>query len=66
MSDSTNGRDWLRMKRGDFTGRTKTNQDALFLVGEPDPCGTEALDGLGFGAALWADQRDRPAINPEV
>ncbi|MET7524661.1 hypothetical protein ACWEAF_20170 [Streptomyces sp. NPDC005071] len=66
MSDSTEGRDWLRMQRGDFTGRSKTSQDALFLVDEPDACGTETLDGLGFGAALWADQRDRPATSTEA
>ncbi|MET8326176.1 hypothetical protein [Streptomyces sp. NPDC005181] len=66
MSDSTEGRDWLRIQPGDFTGRTKTNQDALFLVDEPDACGTAVLDGLGFGAALWANQPDTPPTNPEA
>ncbi|MGW3658381.1 hypothetical protein ACWD6R_23025 [Streptomyces sp. NPDC005151] len=66
MSDSTEGRDWLRMQRGDFTGRTKINQDALFLVDEPDACGTETLDGLGFGAALWAAQPDTPPTSSDT
>lgn len=66
MSDSIEGRDWLRMNRGDFTGRTKTNQDALFLVDEREACGTEALAGLGFGAALWAEQPDTPSTSPDA
>jgi hypothetical protein len=65
VSDSTEGRDWLRMQHSDFTGRTKTSQDALFLVDEPDACGTEVLDGLGFGAALWADQPDKPPADAD-
>lgn len=44
----------------------KPAQDALFLVDEPDACGTEALAGLGFGAVLWADQRDTPATSPDA
>ncbi|MFF4504796.1 hypothetical protein [Streptomyces sp. NPDC001401] len=58
MSDSNGRLDWRRMKAADFGARTKANQDALFLVDEPDACGTDALDGYGFGAVLWADQAD--------
>ncbi|MFF3514668.1 hypothetical protein [Streptomyces sp. NPDC002573] len=62
MSDST-GRDWKRMKPGDFGHPVpKPAQDALFLVDKPDACGTDAFDGYGFGAVLWADQPD-PAPN---
>ncbi|WP_326737088.1 hypothetical protein [Streptomyces sp. NBC_01022] len=63
MSDSTDRPDWRRMKPADFGARTKVRQDALFLVDQPDACGTEALDGLRFGVALWADPGDRPASN---
>lgn len=61
MSDPTDRPDWRRMKPADFGARTKVRQDALFLVDQPDACGTEALDGLGFGVALWADPGDRLA-----
>jgi hypothetical protein len=59
VSDTTR-RDWQRMTPEDFGGRTKASQDALFLTDEPDACGTDALDGYGFGAVLWADQTDLP------
>ncbi|MCX4858381.1 hypothetical protein [Streptomyces canus] len=56
MSDSSRRPDWRRMKPVDFGVRAKASQDALFLVDEPDACGTDALDGYGFGGILWADQ----------
>ncbi|MGW2938006.1 hypothetical protein ACWDA7_40775 [Streptomyces sp. NPDC001156] len=65
MSDTT-GRDWKRMTPADFGARAKANQDALFLVDEPDACGTDVLDGYGygygygFGAVLWAERPDAP------
>ncbi|MGW1622266.1 hypothetical protein [Streptomyces sp. NPDC002172] len=55
---STPRRDWQHMRPDEFGHPIKANQDALFLVGESDPCGTDALDGLGYGAALWLDQPD--------
>ncbi|MGW2700792.1 hypothetical protein [Streptomyces sp. NPDC001340] len=57
MSD-TPGRDWRRMTPAQFGRPAKVKQDALFLVDEPDACGTDAFDGYGYGAALWADQPD--------
>ncbi|MEH0576847.1 MULTISPECIES: hypothetical protein [Streptomyces] len=66
MSDSTPGPDWRRMKPADFGARAKINQDALFLVDEPDACGTDALDGYGFGAVLWVGQADAPAADAEA
>lgn len=66
MSDGTDRPDWGRMKPADFGARTKARQDALFLVDQPDACGTEALDGLGFGVVLWADQRHKPATSPDA
>ncbi|MFH8772067.1 hypothetical protein [Streptomyces sp. NPDC017958] len=57
MSD-TPGRDWRRMTPDQFGRPTKAKQDALFLVDEPDGCGTHAFDGYGYGTALWADQPD--------
>ncbi|MET8957369.1 hypothetical protein ACWEQN_42020 [Streptomyces sp. NPDC004129] len=59
MSDAP-GRDWRHMTPEDFGGRTKASQDALFLTDGPDACGTDALDGYGFGDPLWADQPDAP------
>jgi hypothetical protein len=44
------------MKPADFGARETANQDALFLIDEPDVCGTDALDGYGFGATFWAEQ----------
>jgi len=58
VSDSNGRPNWSRMKPAEFGARTKPAQDALFLVDEPDACGTDALDGYGFGAVLWADQGD--------
>ncbi|MFK0106397.1 hypothetical protein [Streptomyces sp. NPDC091217] len=55
---STSGRDWRHMMPGEFGRPTKPKQDALFLVDESDACGTDALDGLGYGAVLWADRSD--------
>lgn len=60
MSDTTGGPDWKRMTPVDFGARAKASQDALFLVDEPDACGTDALDGYGFGAVLWAERPDTP------
>ncbi|MEU3337329.1 hypothetical protein [Streptomyces sp. NPDC006668] len=57
MSD-TPGRDWRRMRPDEFGRPIKPKQDALFLVDESDACGTDALDGLGYGATLWAEQPD--------
>ncbi|WP_127361514.1 hypothetical protein [Actinacidiphila soli] len=59
MSDSAEGRDWLGMKPSEFGVPIKASQDGLFLV-DDDPCGTEALDGLGFGAVLGAEEPDTP------
>lgn len=46
------------MTPAQFGRPAKVKQDALFLVDEPDACGTDAFDGYGYGAALWADQPD--------
>ncbi|WP_330306185.1 MULTISPECIES: hypothetical protein [unclassified Streptomyces] len=60
MSDTTGRPEWQRMKPQHFGAPNKVSQDALFLVDEPDACGTDALDGYGFGAVLWANQPDTP------
>ncbi|WP_392749523.1 hypothetical protein [Streptomyces sp. LN590] len=66
MSDTT-GPAWKGMTPMDFGHPArKPAQDALFLVDEPDACGTDALDGLGFGAVLWADQSGTPATSPHA
>lgn len=61
MSDTTGRPDWAIMKPVHFGARAEEVQDALFLVDEPDVCGTDTLDGYGFGAVLWAD---RPRSSP--
>ncbi|MET9410232.1 hypothetical protein ABZX90_31410 [Streptomyces sp. NPDC002935] len=62
MSDTTGRPDWSSMKPADFGARAEAGQDALFLVDEPDACGTDTLDGYGFGAVLWVDRpRSAPA-----
>ncbi|MGW4138821.1 hypothetical protein ACWELV_18870 [Streptomyces mirabilis] len=61
MNETPRRPDWQRMTPQHFGARAKANQDALFLVDEPDACGTDALDGYGFGAVLWAEQ---PATSP--
>ncbi|MGW1799176.1 hypothetical protein ACWCQN_25200 [Streptomyces sp. NPDC001984] len=66
MSDSADRPDWKRMTRTEFGHPArKPNQDALFLVDEPGACGTDALEGLGFGAVLWADQGDIPPASTD-
>jgi hypothetical protein len=49
------------MKPADFGARERANQDALFLIDEPDACGTDTLDGYGFGATFWAEE---PVASP--
>jgi len=63
VSDSTARPDWSRMRPSHFGSRIRASQDALFLVDEPDACGTEAMDGFGFGAVLWTDQPTTPSTN---
>ncbi|MEU6417833.1 hypothetical protein [Streptomyces spiralis] len=65
---NTPGRDWRRMTPDEFGRPAKPKQDALFLVDEPDAYGTDAFDGYGYGAALWADQPDTspPGVNPQL
>ncbi|MFB7323443.1 hypothetical protein [Streptomyces sp. NPDC056190] len=65
MSNTAGRPDWSRMKPDDFGKKAKPAQDALFLVDEQDACGTDALDGLGYGAALWADQEGKPTADPD-
>lgn len=60
MSDDSQRPDWRRMSPEPFGGRTKTAQDALFLTDDTDACGTETLDGFGFGATFWAVQEPSP------
>ncbi|GHE84516.1 hypothetical protein GCM10014715_45740 [Streptomyces spiralis] len=55
---NTPGRDWRRMTPDEFGRPTKPKQDALFLVDEPDACGTDAFDGYGYGATLSGTQDD--------
>ncbi|MFE2581392.1 hypothetical protein [Streptomyces sp. NPDC059378] len=55
MND-TLGLNWKGMTPDNFGHDTKLTQDALFLVGEPDACGSEPLDGYGYGATLWGGQ----------
>ncbi|WP_324787070.1 hypothetical protein [Streptomyces sp. H51] len=72
MSDTT-GRDWKRMTPAEFGRPVKPSQDALFLTSETDACGTDTLDGFGFGAHLFGDQSDtgrltdypRRAVEPD-
>lgn len=65
MSPSPERPDWRRMHAGQFSARAKTSQDALFLTDATDYCGTEALDGFGFGASLHGPhQPDEPAQDP--
>ncbi|MFD7769821.1 hypothetical protein [Streptomyces sp. NPDC059787] len=67
MSDTTGRPDWRRMGPGDFGRRVEPSQDALFLIDEPDACGTDTLDGFGYGASLWggpAGDTDRLANYP--
>ncbi|MFF3493698.1 hypothetical protein ACFYWS_20365 [Streptomyces sp. NPDC002795] len=54
MNDRDERPDWGQMKPDEFGRPVAARQDALFLVDAADACGTEALDGLGFGAILWA------------
>ncbi|REE61391.1 hypothetical protein BX257_3968 [Streptomyces sp. 3212.3] len=61
MSDTPKRPDWRRMQPDAFKARVRSNQDALFLVDEPDACGTEALEGFGYGASFWGGPPDVPA-----
>lgn len=67
MSTNPQRPDWRRMGPGPFGRQTKTAQDALFLTDETDPCGTETLDGFGFGATLWGtpESSSTPETHPD-
>ncbi|MFE4412933.1 hypothetical protein [Streptomyces sp. NPDC056821] len=64
MSDTAGRPDWSRMKPADFGVKAKPAQDALFHVDEQDASGTDALNGLGYGATLWADQAEKHTCSP--
>lgn len=65
MSDSTDRPDWLLMQPTDFTADPKASQDTLFLVDQPDACGTEAMEGFGFGASLWDSEPISPPTSTD-
>jgi hypothetical protein len=64
VSDSTARPDWRRMRPDQFGVRIKPTQDALFLTDEADDCGTETLDGFGFGATLWGSPESPQGSEP--